>query len=244
MECLLANMRLLLLLFIVFWGFVASAQDSVFQKTDKCLKAYVRMGKVDYKRLLLQGDSFDSLISVYEEYDLTGKTDAFRRAFYLNAYNLLVIHGILQEYPVASPMEIPGFFKEQKFRIAKEELTLDEIEFGRLFAVYKDPRMHFALNCGATSCPTLYSEAFLPEKVEDQLAFCQTMVMDRDDYVFVDRKERVVKVSKIFEWYQDMFEEASGSLRNYINENRFVTVPRNYEIVFMEYDWSLNELKN
>ena len=233
----------LLSLFMVLTGF-AYGQEDLFLETDTCLKTYVREGKVDYKRLKFNGARFDSLIQVYQNYELSGKSDSFRKAFFINAYNLMVIYGVLQEYPVASPMEIEGFFTERKFLVAQEELTLDQIEFERLFAVFPDPRMHFALNCGAMSCPTLYSEAFFPEKIEDQLAFCQTMVMDRDDYVYVDLEERVVRVSKIFEWYGEMFEEASGSLRRYINEHRFVTIPRNYEIVFNEYDWALNELRN
>ena len=235
-----------ILLLSLLWlnSIVVKGQHDIFLKTDACLKTYVREGKVDYKRLKINSASFDSLILEYQEFDLKGRSNAFRKAFYINAYNLMVIHGILKAYPVGSPKAIVGCFDQIKVKVAQEYLTLDQLEFERLFSSQADPRLHFALNCAAMSCPTLFSEAFMPDKVDEQLDFCQTMVMDRDDYVFVDRKERVVKVSKIFEWYGEMFEEASGSLRQYINENRFVTIPRNYEIVFMEYDWRLNELKD
>lgn len=237
------NTRLLVSLFLIVSILKLSAQD-IFSDTDRFLKNYVVEGKVDYKRIKLDASQLDSLYNQFENYSLIGTSLTERKAFYINAYNIYVIKGVLDHYPVAGPMEIDGFFKEKLFTIAGEELTLDQIEFERLFAAYDDPRMHFALNCGAMSCPTLYSEAFKPEQLEEQLQFCQLMVIDREDYVMVDQENEQIKVCKIFEWYQDMFEAEAGSLRNYINETRFVSVPNNYPIVFMEYDWSLNELLN
>ncbi|MEP4670570.1 MAG: DUF547 domain-containing protein, partial [Cyclobacteriaceae bacterium] len=125
--------------------------------------------------------------------DLGDKSDDFQKAFYINTYNLLIIHGVLQEYPVASPLDIQGFFKERKFSIAGSMFTLDELEFNVLFNRYRDLRLHFILNCGAKSCPTLYSEAVTPEELEEQLDFSTTMVMDRDDFVQIDHANDQIK---------------------------------------------------
>ena len=232
---------LLILWLAAQWSY---GQDSIFIRSEEFLHNYVSMGKVDYKRIQLDRAQFDSLIRMYQEYDLTGRSDDFRKAFYINAYNIMVIYGIEENYPVSSPMDIEGFFKEKKFRVAREDLTLDQIEFERLFAVYDDPRMHFALNCAAMSCPTLFNEAFVPEELDDQLDFCQLMVIDRADYVIVDDENKQILVSRVFDWYQDIFVKHAGSLRQYINQSRFVSLPKDYPIVFMDYDWSLNELLN
>lgn len=219
------------------------SQDlSFFRSTEQFLKKYVIAGKVDFKRLDRNAENLDSLIAQIDTMDLGGQTDDFKKAFYINAYNLLIIYGVLQEYPVASPLDIEGFFKERKFSIAGSELTLDELEFNVLFESYRDLRLHFILNCGAKSCPTLFSEAVTPADLEEQLDFSTTMVMDRDDFVQIDHINNQIKVSKIFEWYRSMFETDGMTIRKFINHNRFETLPSAYKIVFDEYDWSLNEL--
>ncbi|MEP4982729.1 MAG: DUF547 domain-containing protein [Cyclobacteriaceae bacterium] len=219
------------------------SQDlSFFRSTEQFLKTYVIAGKVDFKSLDYNSESLDSLITQIDTMALDDRSDDFKKAFYINAYNLLVIHGVLQAYPVASPLDIEGFFTERKFRVAGINLTLDELEFKVLFNSYKDLRLHFILNCGAKSCPTLFSDAITPSELEEQLNFSTAMVMDRDDFVNIDHANDQIKVSRIFEWYGDMFEEYGMPIRKFIDHNRFETLPGSYEIVFDEYDWSLNEL--
>ena len=139
-------------------------------------------------------------------------------------------------------MSIEGLFREKLFPIAGENLTLDQIEFEKLFERNSDPRIHFVLNCGAVSCPTLNNEAISPQELDEQLDFAISMVMDRDDYVYVDHAEKEVRVSKIFDWYRDQF-ELNGSIRTFINTHRFVSIPDDYDIGFFEYDWTLNDVR-
>ncbi len=113
-----------------------------------------------------------------------------KRRFYINAYNLLVIKGVVDHYPFANLEEVPGFFKNIFHDIAGQQLSLDQIEFQHLVKDPVDPRLHFVLNCGAYSCPTLYNEAIRPEEIEEQLNSAITLVMDRDDYVFVDHESK------------------------------------------------------
>ncbi|MFT4736538.1 MAG: hypothetical protein ACJAZM_000213 [Cyclobacteriaceae bacterium] len=174
-------------------------------------------GKVDYKRLKINPTEFLALVEQYEQFYLRGSDDDFKKAFYINAYNLLVIKGVLEAYSVESSMAIDGFFKEIKFTVANEQVTLDQIEFERLFEIYPDPRLHFALNGNALSCLTLYNQAFTAEEVEKQLDFYLTMVMDRDDYVLVDNTTKSIFISKIFDWNEQMFIDEAGSIWTYID---------------------------
>ncbi len=217
--------------------------QTFFDQSDRFFKTYVKAGKVDYKTLKNEPHLLDSLVSEIGKANLKDKPVLYRKAFYINAYNLLVIKGVAERYPVKSPIAVEGFFQTVKFRVAGESISLDELEFQRLFPLDRDLRLHFVLNCGATSCPTLYSEAIRPEEINSQLNYSTQMVMDRDDYVFVDAKTKKIRVSKIFEWYRDMFEAGGQSIRTFINQNRFVTLPSGYEIEFMEYDWTLNEVR-
>lgn len=231
----------LLLTFVCLAFF--QAPETFFDQSDRFFKTYVKAGKVDYKTLMKEPQLLDSLVIEIGKANLKDKPIPYKKAFYINAYNLLVIKGVADRYPVKSPIAVEGFFKTIRFRVAGESLSLDELEFQRLFPLDNDLRLHFVLNCGATSCPTLYSEAIRPEEINDQLNYSTQMVMDRDDYVFVDSKAKKIRVCKIFEWYKEMFESGGQSIRTFINQNRFVTLPSGYEIEFMEYDWTLNEVR-
>ncbi len=233
-------------LIIPLWFFVSlnlNAQNAgFFERTDAFLKEYVKKGRVDYVALKGNSESLDSLITQVGEMKVERASSAYQQAFYINAYNLLIIKGVLNQYPVKSPQAIDGFFDKKKYTVAGKQYTLNELEFNVLFNNFKDVRFHFALNCGAISCPTLYSEAFNPKELDEQLRFNTKMVMDRDDYVKVDHSQKKIYVSKIFEWYKNMFEADGSSIQTFINHNRFDPLPKDYAIAFFDYDWTLNDL--
>ena len=188
--------------------------------------------RLNYQLLKDQPQPLDSLVQWVGAMNTDTLSEDAYLAFYINAYNLLVIKGVVDRYPVANLEEIEGFFSTLKFTVAGESITLDEIEFKKLFEKRADPRFHFVLNCAAYSCPTLFNEAMKPEELEDQLNFAIQIVMDRDDYVLVNHDSKSVYVSKIFDWYQKDFTK-TGTIRDFINEHRFVTIPKNYDIKFI-----------
>lgn len=232
------------LIYLLFLVNTTYAQEKTFfNSCDLFIKNFVVEGKVNYQGIIETGsDSLNDLIEKIGKMELEGEEDAFKKAFYINAYNLLVINAIVGQYPISSPLTIEGFFKEKKHLVAGQQVTLDQLEFDILFKDHKDIRLHFVLNCGAKSCPTLFSGAIFPQLIESQLQFSATMVMDRDDFVHIDHENDRIWVSRIFEWYRDMFEEDSGSIRTFVDDNRFESLPAGYEIHFLEYDWSLNSL--
>jgi len=220
---------------------IVPAKGQFFDQTNKFLLENVNAGKVDYNKLKRDSTDLKILINMIKNERLDNQTDNYKLAFYINSYNLLVIHQITSRYPVSSPMDITGFFKQNKFVVAGEQLTLDELEFDKLTNEYKDPRIHFALGCAALSCPFLYDNAFTPEHVEEQLKFRAQLIIDRPNYIEVDEKNKIIFMNKIFEWYQGQFSFNAGSLINFVNKYRFYKVPHDYEIKFIEYDWSLND---
>jgi hypothetical protein len=231
------------ILSIFLIGHTFAQNAGFFDNTDRFLKQYVKNGRVNYTSLKQNSALLDSLVTQIGQMNIVGISDTYKQAFYINAYNLLIVHSVLQKYPISSPQKIAGFFDEKKHKVAGGLYTLNELEFDLLFSKYKDLRFHFALNCGAISCPTLYAEAFNPKELNEQLNFNTKMVMDRDDYVRIDHANKQIHVSKIFEWYKEMFDVNGGSIRRFINHNRFDLLPNDYVIVFDDYDWALNDLK-
>lgn len=227
--------------FFAFLGFSAQSQ-TIFDEINSFLIENVDAGKVEYKKLKKYPSNLNKIIQLIETTDLSNQSSDYKLAFYINAYNLIVIKQVLDNYPISSPMDVKGFFKEKKFTVAGEKMTLDQLEFEKLFGPYKDPRIHFALGCAALSCPFLYDNAYTPDHIQEQLKFRSQLIIDTSRYVKIDNKAKTVTLNKIFDWYKDQFTFSAGSLIKFINKYRYYKVAEDYKIVFEEYNWKLNDM--
>lgn len=128
-------------------------------------------------------------------------------AFYLDAYNALTVHAVIARWPLRSVMDVQGFFDRVEHRVAGRAMTLNHLENDVIRAGFRDPRIHFAVNCASASCPPLHREPFTIQR--DLNA-----TLDRLTRAFVRRSTRVtndgVRVSKLFEWFAADFEPRGG----------------------------------
>ncbi|MDH5382633.1 MAG: DUF547 domain-containing protein [Cyclobacteriaceae bacterium] len=229
-------------LFFIFAVAEAYAQTNslsvYFEKTDLFFKTYAHNGNFDYQSLKKNDKSLQELIKMVGE---SKPTASQKKAFYINAYNILVIKAVLNHYPLKSVMDIDGFFDKLKHKVAGEMLTLNELEKGKLMPIDHDARLHFVLVCAAKSCPPLASFAFRPEKLDAQLNERTKLAMNTSWFIRVNKSTKTVEASKIFDWYKNDFGDTSGILP-YINKYKSVKIPSGYKLAFYEYDWSLNGL--
>jgi hypothetical protein len=166
-------------------------------------------------------------------------------ALLLNAYNATVVASVLRHDRPARVTDVKGFFDGERHRIAREKLTLNELET-RIRRRYHDPRIHFALNCAARSCPPLWGRAFEAPTLERTLDTLTRTFLDGSG-VKVEPGGKVA-VSKLFEWYGEDFAAAGGPggsiekflLRWLTDPARRAAVAGGGTIAFQEYDWSLN----
>ncbi|MEQ9363702.1 MAG: DUF547 domain-containing protein [Leptospirales bacterium] len=168
------------------------------------------------------------------------RTREEKLAFYVNAYNILVIDLIVQNHPVADINKLGNdaspIWKRPVGEVAGRSMSLDGLENG-IVRPFGDARIHFALNCGALSCPDLRREAYTAAKLSKQLAE-QAWVFTRNQSkgVRVDDATKTVHLSKIFEWFQKDFKDAEAYVRRYRKE-----IPAGYAFkTDIEYDWRLN----
>lgn len=179
-----------------------------------------------------------------------------RRAFWINAYNSRVIAGVLERHPIDSVRDVGflggrvrGFFGRREHPVAGQLRTLDEIEKEILLArPLWDPRIHFALNCAARSCPKLRPEPYEAARLDTQLDFQTRAFLNGPDGHRLDPSGKVLYVSRILDWYEEDFARAAGSMREYLT--RYLTGEAaaaardpSWKIQFMDYDWSLNDAK-
>ena len=173
-----------------------------------------------------------------------------QRSFWINLYNALTIEVILQHYPVNSIRDISsGFFTSGPW--AKElvtvegvTLTLDDIEHRILRPIWKDPRLHYAVNCASIGCPNLQPQAFTASNTETMLEKATLEFVNHPRAARVTNSGKL-QVSSIYKWFGDDFGGEQGvlaHLRQYAEPGLSSALKDITEIDGNHYDWSLNGL--
>lgn len=216
---------------------------SFFEKTDAFLKKHVREGMVDYAAAARDQEALKGLLQMVGTADQKGASASEKKAFFINAYNLLVVGAVLERYPLPSVKEVPGFFDKRTFAVAGERLTLNDLENKKLREPYQDPRIHFVLVCAAKGCPPLRAGAFLPASVDQQLTEQTRLALNDPAFVRVNQNKKQVQVSEIFKWYAADFPAGSQGLISFLNTYRSAPVKENFSIGHYSYDWTLNDVR-
>lgn len=214
---------------------------------DDLLRQYNHQGQVDYAGLKQKEAQLDTYLDTLAKIDPLSLAGDEQFAFYINAYNAWTIKLILTGYPdVESIKDYGSLFKspwKKKFvNIKGEIVTLDHIEHDILRPQFKDPRVHFAINCAAKSCPPLYREAFVGQQLNTQLDDAARRFVN--DARFNRLEGNTLYVSSIFKWFKEDFngdivgffeEYALPDLKEAIGANE-----QHLKVKYLDYDWSLN----
>jgi hypothetical protein len=214
--------------------------NAFFDEADALFAAYVKEGKADYIKLKENSDQLFGLINNAKDLQVT-KTEPLKfQAYWINIYNLLVMETVVKNYPIASPIEVTGFFDKKKHEVQGGSYTLNEIENTILRKNFAEPRFHFVLVCGALGCPPIVNFAYRPEFLEKQLETQTKLAINNPDFIRVDDINKKVRISEIFKWYPEDFKKHSGNIISYINSYRAEKIPSDYSVTYYNYDWSLN----
>ena len=168
-------------------------------------------------------------------------------AYWINLYNALTVFVIVPRYPVDSIKDIKsgiidfGPWNLELFPLQGQKLTLNQIEHGILRPIWKDPRIHYAVNCASIGCPNLYPEAFRSDNLE------RLLEQTARDYVNHPRGAQVqgdkLVVSSIYDWYKVDFGNTDAGviahLKEYANPELAATLD-NHDTFDDDYDWNLN----
>jgi hypothetical protein len=174
-----------------------------------------------------------------------------RLIYWINAYNAIVIEAILSHWPVASVTDIrpglnfvrgQGFFYNLRYQLGRREINLLDLENKILREQFKDPRIHFVINCGSRGCPRLDPSKFSGPLLEEQLEAAARKFINDPHAVSVSHEHKKIRVSQIFEWYAQDFGDVRAYVRKYADAPLAADLDRadGYAIEFVEYDWSLN----
>ncbi|MFZ6013277.1 MAG: DUF547 domain-containing protein [Bacteroidota bacterium] len=233
--------NILTLLVLLSWKTSAGKVDGFFQQADAFFKRYVNSGAVAYQAVKKNAVEIEALYQRVGSMDLSTATDGEKKAFLINAYNIIVIYQVSKYYPLKSPLDQSGFFDKVKHTVAGVLMTLNTLEIKELLQTYKDARIHFALACAAKSCPPLASFAYTPEKVDQQLNERATAAVNNGEWLKTYPNQKRVELSKIFEWYKADFTSAGKTQIDWINQFRKEKIPASFSVSYYEYNWALND---
>ena len=244
------------------------AQD---RKTlDLILDTYVRDGFVYYRALKIDRAKLDSYVAQLGLVAPDKLSRDERLAFWLNAYNALVLRTVAdhypiqarsKEYPPKSIRQIPGAFERLSHRVGGSSLTLDQIE-QNILPDFHDPRVYLALGRGAVGGGRLRSEAFTPERLEAQLTEVANECATRPECIHIDRENNKVSVSAVFSWREKDFTSSYATTAPSAFSNRspieraviglvgpkLLTIEKDFldkntfQLAYAPFDWTLNDL--
>jgi len=171
-------------------------------------------------------------------------------AFWVNLYNALTVQVILDHYPVETIMDIdisPGWFANGPWgrklvEVEGEGLSLDDIEHRILRPIWRDPRIHFAVNCASVGCPNLMRTAFTAGKADAMLEEATRGYVNHPRGAQV--REGKLYLSTIFIWYGDDFGDEAGIVayvRRYADPELAAALGGIRAFSDGGYDWALND---
>nr|WP_136466031.1 DUF547 domain-containing protein [Allomuricauda onchidii] len=234
---------LTVLALVVFAG-TLSAQDvsTFFTKADAFFKTYVKNGRVAYKEIKANPNGLDELITLAKDINVSKNDAKTYQAFWINGYNLSVIKGIVEHYPLKSPLDVNGFFDKTKHSIGGKDITLNDIENKLLRGNFpEEARFHFVLVCAGLGCPPIINKAYVPNTLDAQLQHQTELALNDPNFVRIKGKR--VNLSQIFEWYKGDFTQGGKSLVDYVNLYRKEKLETKTKVGYYPYDWTLNEIK-
>ncbi|MFQ5882319.1 MAG: DUF547 domain-containing protein [Candidatus Methylomirabilales bacterium] len=211
----------------------------------------IRLNVVDYRGVKADPNYARALQDFATVKPAAFRTDAERLAFWVNAYNLLAIKAVIDQYPTESIRDGDSLFrsiwKKKVGTVGNKAYALDDIEHGILRKRFQEPRVHFAIVCASLSCPDLRTEPYVAEHLDTQLDdAARTFLQNSTKGLLPGRDGQPAKVSLIFKWFREDFEPVGGVV-NFIRAKIDPTVAARIagltdnELSYLDYDWSLND---
>ena len=225
---------------------------------DRFLKIYIvtdepsGINRVGYARVTPEDkENLKEYLKGLQSVQVSGLNRDEQEAYWINLYNALTVKVVLDHYPVKSIRDIdisPGWFKDGPWdaklvKIEGEGMTLNDIEHRILRPIWKDNRIHFAVNCASLGCPNLQPEAFTRENTQKLLE------KGAREYANHSRGLRIegnrLTLSKIYKWFRADFggseDKVIRHLLQYVKAPLAQTLRAFRGRITYEYDWDLNE---
>jgi hypothetical protein len=177
-------------------------------------------------------------------------------AYWINLYNISVVGIVVDNYPVESIRDLStdpiirlNIFKKPLVETKRGKVSLNYIKNEKIRYGFKDPRIHFAINCAAKSCPPIRPEPYVGPKVSDQLEDQARKFLNGPNGVRVEKKggRVVIHTTKVMDWFEDDFWPWGGQVKfllRYMKSDKWKQIEEaggQVDFKFDDYSWTLND---
>jgi CTP:molybdopterin cytidylyltransferase MocA len=241
----------------------ARATDAAF---DALLARYVRAGsdgvnRVEYAAWKASARDLLRLKKYIDQLTARGPSKMARNeafAYWANLYNAVTLKVVLDRYPVSSIRDIKsdgwldpkaylGPWRTKRVTVEGRSYSLDDIENEVLRPVFKDPRVHYAVNCASYGCPNLRAKAWSAATLDADLDLAARAFINHPRAVTL-LPNSTLRVSSIYRWFAADFGGGDAAviahLRRYAEGKLANALASNPTIAEDGYDWSLNDVRS
>lgn len=222
--------------------------ETALQSWASVLERFVdRRGRIDFDGIRLQPDALETYLDCVAEYGPLSSPGDFdshdkRLAYYLDTYNALAMRQVVD---FGNPDALRGltwlrFFRLSRIRVSGERMSLHKLE-NEYIRSEGDPRIHFALNCMAVSCPRLPRKPFRAVTLDQDLDRLTREFFAQPRNLHVDHENQAIRVSEILDFFTKDFLAVAPTLVAYVNRYTAIEIPSHYNVEFIEYDWRVND---
>lgn len=232
--------------------------DAAFDHSewDRLARAYARERgrRFDYAGMKREEAALDRYLAALGAADIPSLSGNELAALFINAYNAYTVKTILDrvspegDFGIESIRDIEDVFGVTAHTVGGHELSLDDMEHGVLRPIFRDPRVHFAVNCASLSCPPLPEHAFTGDGLEEQLEAATARTLGDPDYVRAE--DGTVVLTRILDWFGDDFTDpgnrgaepsvAAFAARYNTEARALLDANDSAPVRFLDYDWNLN----
>ena len=212
------------------------------------------VNRFDYAGLIAAPDDrakLNAYLDSLQALDPRAYSRAEQKAYWINFYNALTVKVVTDAYPVASIKQIhegwiplTGPWGDVHASVAGQELTLDNIEHGILRPIWKDERIHYAVNCASIGCPNLATRAYTAVNMEALLDHGAREYVNHPRGVDIVDEDFIV-LSSIYDWwildFGDSREGVFAHLVRYADDDLATKLEGFAGAIDYEYDWDLNQ---
>jgi hypothetical protein len=251
------SLALVLLLAAVLPGAATAAGAPDYAAWGQLLSKYYDPAKgMNYRDLKAKdAKTLQSLRQELAQVDPKGLDKKDQLAYWINVYNVNVVSTVVEHYPVASIRDIStdpivrlNVFKKDTVPTKGGNISLNDVENERIRNGFHDPRIHFAINCAAQSCPPIRPEPYTGAKLDEQLDEQARKFLAGPHGVKIDKN--VVHATKILDWFGEDFDKWAGGkvafLKKYLPADKAKALEAagaNAKFEYDYYSWKLNEAK-
>jgi len=214
----------------------AFAQEIDYSEYDRLTRRYAdERGLVNYNGLKSELGALKTFIDQISAVSPHSHPQQFKDGgeqlrYWMTAYNAWVLYIAASEYPNRNSLwNFLGLFRNRDIKLGGKRMGLEALEHRIIRAGYKEPRIHFYINCAAFSCPALWQGAIPQGKTWDALDQSAKRFINDTKHVKYDAASKKLYLSKIFDWFKDDF-------LNYLKEKKGNQTPHIAQYILMYLD--------